>query len=314
MSKESYYHVLGLEPGAPAQEVKTAYRDLAKVWHPDRFVHDPKLQRKAQEKLKEINEAYEAINSPSPRRTRPRPPRAVPCDDHTHGPRTHHTHPPRMEGAPPAVRNRPGAPRLVPYVAFATIVIAGTFFASHRLFRPKEAALDGARAQAPIQTGEERQAEETAPANRRESKTPGRQRASESSSAADVNGAAVTERASAGARAESAAPSRPLPTVNRTIDPTTGMLAARACPVKSLVTYPSGQEPQQYCNADHRRKGAAESQRAESGQTQPAGTQPRAESKSRIKSVINAVTSPGKWFRRKKEKPVGQEKETTGQG
>ena len=33
---------------------------MAKVWHPDRFGHDERLQKKAQEKLKEINEAYEA--------------------------------------------------------------------------------------------------------------------------------------------------------------------------------------------------------------------------------------------------------------
>ena len=34
-----------------------------KVWHPDRFGGDPRLQKKAQEKLKEINEAYEAVKN-----------------------------------------------------------------------------------------------------------------------------------------------------------------------------------------------------------------------------------------------------------
>lgn len=56
-----YYGILGLKPGDSPDEVKDAYRDLVKVWHPDRFAHDPKLQVKAQEKLKEINEAYQKI-------------------------------------------------------------------------------------------------------------------------------------------------------------------------------------------------------------------------------------------------------------
>jgi len=60
---ERFYEILGLEPGASLGEVKQAYRDLAKVWHPDRFSHDPRLQQKAQEKLKEINEAYEKVLS-----------------------------------------------------------------------------------------------------------------------------------------------------------------------------------------------------------------------------------------------------------
>jgi len=58
-----YYETLELEPGASPEEVKRAWRDLAKVWHPDRFSHDPPLQQKAQEKLKEINKAYEKLSS-----------------------------------------------------------------------------------------------------------------------------------------------------------------------------------------------------------------------------------------------------------
>ena len=55
---DKYYAILGLQPGATQKEIKQAYLDLAKVWHPDRFPNDPRLQQKAQEKLKEINEAY----------------------------------------------------------------------------------------------------------------------------------------------------------------------------------------------------------------------------------------------------------------
>lgn len=66
------YEVLGVKPGVSPRELKTAHRDLAKVWHPDRFVHDPRLQEKAQEKLKEINEAYEQLISG--RTPKPAPP------------------------------------------------------------------------------------------------------------------------------------------------------------------------------------------------------------------------------------------------
>jgi hypothetical protein len=55
------YRLLEIEPGATDDEVRRAWRDMTKVWHPDRFAHDAELQRKAQEKLKEINGAYETI-------------------------------------------------------------------------------------------------------------------------------------------------------------------------------------------------------------------------------------------------------------
>ena len=62
-SIEKYYKVLGIEPGASLREIKEAYRDLASVWHPDRFTNNSRLQGKAQEKLKEINLAYEYLRS-----------------------------------------------------------------------------------------------------------------------------------------------------------------------------------------------------------------------------------------------------------
>ena len=53
-----HYKVLELEYGALPEEIKQAYKDLAMVWHPDRFSSNPRLQQKAQEKLKVVNEAY----------------------------------------------------------------------------------------------------------------------------------------------------------------------------------------------------------------------------------------------------------------
>lgn len=58
---EKYYKILDINTNATEQDVKQAYRDLVKVWHPDRFTHDPKLRKKAEEKLKEINVAYQKI-------------------------------------------------------------------------------------------------------------------------------------------------------------------------------------------------------------------------------------------------------------
>ena len=58
-----YYQVLGLKPGAALDEIKQAYRDMVKVWHPDRFTNEPRLGRIAEHKLKEINEAYEGLTS-----------------------------------------------------------------------------------------------------------------------------------------------------------------------------------------------------------------------------------------------------------
>jgi GUN4-like/DnaJ domain len=55
--------VLEIEAGSSQSDIKQAYRDLAKVWHPDRFTGDSVLQKKAQEKLKRINAAYEFLKS-----------------------------------------------------------------------------------------------------------------------------------------------------------------------------------------------------------------------------------------------------------
>ncbi len=65
------YELLEIEPGASLEEIKGAYRDLAFVWHPDRFAHNDRLQQKAQQRLTEINQAYEQLvlflSPPEPR-------------------------------------------------------------------------------------------------------------------------------------------------------------------------------------------------------------------------------------------------------
>ena len=54
------YQVLGVPSTATDEEVKKAYRNLAKKYHPDNY-HDDPLADLAQEKMKEINEAYDQI-------------------------------------------------------------------------------------------------------------------------------------------------------------------------------------------------------------------------------------------------------------
>lgn len=55
------YRLLGLAPGASFEDVKTAYRDLAQVWHPDRFPDNARLREKAEVNLRRINEAYTVL-------------------------------------------------------------------------------------------------------------------------------------------------------------------------------------------------------------------------------------------------------------
>lgn len=68
---EQSLHVLGLAPDATEQAIKEAYRDLVKVWHPDRFGSDARLGAKAQERLKELNAAFEQLRGYRPPASRP---------------------------------------------------------------------------------------------------------------------------------------------------------------------------------------------------------------------------------------------------
>ena len=64
MSKRDYYDVLGVGRQATEEEIKKAYRGLAKKYHPDFNKNDPA----AEDKFKEINEAYEVLSDAGKRR------------------------------------------------------------------------------------------------------------------------------------------------------------------------------------------------------------------------------------------------------
>src|SRR6187431_925787 len=63
MAKRDYYEVLGVNRDAAADDIKKAYRKLAVKHHPDKNPGD----KSAEEKFKELSEAYEALSDPQKR-------------------------------------------------------------------------------------------------------------------------------------------------------------------------------------------------------------------------------------------------------
>lgn len=56
-------NILGLDDDATAQDIKTAYKECVQIFHPDRFAGNKKLQERATEQFKRLQDAYEFLRS-----------------------------------------------------------------------------------------------------------------------------------------------------------------------------------------------------------------------------------------------------------
>jgi hypothetical protein len=66
----SDYAMLEVRPDASWEEIQRAYHDLVRVWHPDRFASDRRLQERAERKLQQINDAYRRLETQQASRTK----------------------------------------------------------------------------------------------------------------------------------------------------------------------------------------------------------------------------------------------------
>ncbi|MEK6282568.1 MAG: DnaJ domain-containing protein [Acidobacteriota bacterium] len=269
------YNVLGLNPGASAQELKAAHRDLAKVWHPDRFHHDPRLQQKAQEKLKEINEAYTRLRAGKGKRQTP-----------PASPRERHDHAQSQTVKVGLAQTIRWQSILAPVLIF---VVA--FLAASRSLLPTSGLND--QSQIPA-------IEQTANSDNPQLQGAGSRSHHSANELPQVKDAIATkarreEVAGEAASHPNVAP-LPLPTVAVVIDPTTGMIARPNCPMKTRMTYPSGNEPHQYCTSHPALP------------TVPAELPKPTES--RFKSAARRLVSPAKWFDGKGKSDTGNKQDS----
>jgi DnaJ-class molecular chaperone len=55
--------ILEVDQTASMADIYQAYKDIVNVWHPDRFTHNPRLQRKAEARIKDVNIAYATLKT-----------------------------------------------------------------------------------------------------------------------------------------------------------------------------------------------------------------------------------------------------------
>jgi hypothetical protein len=257
-----YHELLGVKPGVSRRELKAAYRDLAKVWHPDRFTRDPRLQAKAQNKLKEINEAYDQLMSGKVKR---QPPTSATAGS-WHSEDFHFRNAKRS-------RARGAAPMRWQFVLGALLIFGVTFFFTSRSLirlQRREPLLDQIPA-LEVDAGEQSGSRGSADANEL---SPRKNRIAEERGKQESDGGEAVQ-------ANVAVPREQVATATVIIDPTTGMLARPNCPLKNRMTYPTGNEPREYCNVHLPRE--------------PAPGPVERPKESRIKSAARRLVSPNKW-------------------
>ena len=69
MNRIEALNVLGLDSDATEKDIKVAYRECAQILHPDRFASNAKLQDRATEQFKRLQDAYEYLTGDKARRT-----------------------------------------------------------------------------------------------------------------------------------------------------------------------------------------------------------------------------------------------------
>ena len=57
------YQILGIQPGCTWLDLKEKYRQIVKKWHPDRFYNQPQKKELAEEKIKEVNRAFDSLSN-----------------------------------------------------------------------------------------------------------------------------------------------------------------------------------------------------------------------------------------------------------
>ena len=79
VTEENACRALNIERTASPAQIRQAYLDLVKVWHPDRFEHDARLRERAVRSLQDVNEAYTVLQRAASRSR----PDATPSEDRT---------------------------------------------------------------------------------------------------------------------------------------------------------------------------------------------------------------------------------------
>lgn len=261
------YEVLGVQPGISPEQLKTAHRDLAKVWHPDRFGHDPRLQSKAQEKLKEINEAYDQISSGKFKR------RAAQRDQNSAGQTRNRNYAQQYDQADDAQNRKPSSAPAKASMRWQFVVGTLLVFGVAFLFTTRS-LLSSGQSNSPrvVELSQESASAENASDDRIRAEAVDK-RAPNTKANDEV---AKNEEADPG---EPPIQPRAVTTETVLVDTTTGLLARPQCPLKSRMTFVSGNQPTQYCGAAH---------------------SPPTPKDSKIKAVTRRVASPGEWFGGKK--------------
>lgn len=273
------YDVLGVKPGISTQELKAVYRDLAKVWHPDRFGHDPRLQQKAQEKLKEINEAYEQIVSGAaskPKVEQKNYERSSNGYEYQAKSSSEYQTKSSYEYQAYPVRSKATVQTfrwtwlVVPLVLFFLVF----YVTRNSILRQPQTQVVQASQQLDQTTSDQ--------SNRVAENSANKKTVTKTSTESQIEpqtNPVSTEAVSS--------PARALATVTVLVDGSTGLLARPECPTKSRMTYPAGSEPHEYCNAH--RPVIADS------------------SESKVKSLAKKVITPGKWIGSGNDNKTGSE-------